>query len=526
MEDVRLDAGRHHLARADACSNAGDWATARSHLEAALLQFRGPDLVLGEGHTRRGLAAVALGQGDPREGEEHLRDAIRAYREVRSMLDRVDDAGVSAAHRADAMEGEAIAQVLLGELLLRTGREAEAREARDWARSAFDAVGNRASEASLWALTGRLAMRDGDEEEAGQAYSRALALHERAGDLVGQATVLRAMAEVARLEDDFTSAEGYLKRALTLCQQLGDPRLEARTLAGLGAVARQTDDGESAQIAYDEVLALAKKAGDAEMIGFAHLNLGELHSRADSTHDTVAHLREAIRILGGLGIHHAVGAALHHAASHAIGLKRFDIALAAAEGARRTWRGMDPVRGVGQAMRLQVKALAGLKEWRAVLSVAQARAQLVGDSQPTSLEVRDFYRSRAPAEWLAKLDGLDPTELFADAEKRVLLALEPLLERHGLSASSLGSVEVGLVLLDILRASDDPALFRDDLPELPMDALEEAPEEPEFFVIVDDPDGDLLAEPVAADDSRTVPADSRTVPAGARDSRDSSGGQD
>lgn len=488
--DERLEAGRQHLANADAAIGRGDWRDGRAYFEAALLQFRGPELRIGEAHALRGLASVELGDGAPALAETRLREAVRAYRDVRSMLDALDDAGIAAALRTDALEGEAVAQVLLGEMLLRTGRDAEAQEARDWARQAYDAVGARPSEAGLWALTGRLAMRDGDQEEAGLAYSRALAVHERSGDTRGQATVLRAMAEVARLEGDIDAARRYLERAQDLARQLGDIGLEARILAGIGSVARQTGDIAGATTAYREVLGLASRAGDREILGFAHLNLGELESRAGDA-DALDELREAVRILGAIGVHHGVGAALHHASAHALQSGCPDHALAMAEGARRLWRGMDPVRGVGQAMRLQVKALAAMKEWRGVLAVAQARAALVGDSQPNSAEVLAFYRSRAPAEWTAELDRMTPMELFMAAEEAVEAALLPLLSRLRLQVSGLGSVSDALQLLDAFRTARGEA----DLMEVPADALEELPPEEEFYVIVDDPHGDFLAVP-------------------------------
>lgn len=488
--DERLEAGRQHLASADSAVARGAWEEGRTFFEAALLQFRGPELRIGEAHCLRGLASVELGAGAPAAAEARLREAVRAYRDVRSMLDSLDDTGVSSGLRTDALEGEAAAQVLLGEVLLRMGRDVEAREARDWARQAYDAVGTRPSEAGLWALTGRLAVRDGEHEEAGQAYSRALAVHERAGDRRGQATVLRAMAEVSRLEGDIQASRRYLENALVLSRELGDTALEARILAGIGSVARQTGDRAEALSAYEASLVLARKVGDHEMLGFAHLNLGELNATIGGL-DGLGHLREAARLLGAIGVHHGVGAALHHAAEHALNASVFDFALAASEAARRSWRSMDPVRGVGQAMRLQVKALAGLKEWRAVLSVAQARAALAADIQPNSIEVRDFYRSRAPATWLAEVDAMSPAELFADAEQRIGGALRPLLARLDLTPSSLGSVREALTLLDALRASVGAA----DLPELPRDALEELPPEEDFFVIVDDPQGAFKAAP-------------------------------
>ncbi len=482
-DDIRLQAGRHHLSNADAALHKGAWPDARGHLERALLQFRGPDLVLGEAHVHRGLASVELGMGDLSAAEQRLNDAIHCYREVRVILDRVDETGSARAHRDDAMEGEAAAQVLLGELLLRMGRETAAREARDWASAAYDAVGHRRSEAGLLALTARLAMRDGELDQAGQAYGRALAIHERHDDKAGQAMVLGAMAEVARLEADFPAAQAYLKRALTLAQQLGDPRTEARCLAGLGAVARQTGDAEAAELAYQQVLELAGQAGDQELQGFAHLNLGEVHSR-EGRPQALGHLRDAVRMLGALGIHHAVAAAMLHTASHALAIRRYDVALAAAEAARRTWRGMDPVRGVGQALRLQVKALAGLREWRAVVTVAQVRADLVGDSQPHAAKVLAHYRERAPDEWKQAIDEASPVDRVQQSESFVRTALEPFLTRHGIELTDLGSTDMALTLLDLLATNDDPALRRDDLPDVALEEMEEVPPEEAFFVVV------------------------------------------
>ena len=59
--DERLEAGRHHLGNGDRALREGYLDDSRSHFEAALLQFRGPELRLGEAHALRGLAHVELG---------------------------------------------------------------------------------------------------------------------------------------------------------------------------------------------------------------------------------------------------------------------------------------------------------------------------------------------------------------------------------------------------------------------------------------------------------------------------------
>lgn len=500
MSDERLDAGRHHLNAGRTAVDARDWSEAAQAFRSALIQFAGPDLMIGAAHAFRGLATVELSQGHTVAAEANLRDAIRHYREVRKQLDQLDDTGTSVEIRTDALEGEAVTQVLLGDLLIRTGRDHEAREARDWARAAFDGVGPKPAVAGLHALTGRLAARDGELDEARTAYRMAADVYERSGDAAGHAGVLQALAEVARLEGHVDEAESLFSRSRQLARDAGDRVGELRALAGLGSLAMHTGDPESGIVAYDQVLAFAHQLGDDEMLGFAHLNLGQLRSL---THrgDPLSHLREAVRVLGSLGISHGVGAALHHVANHALSRDRPFFALAAAEGARRLWRSMDPIRGVGQAMRVQVKTLARLDEPRALLAVAFARANLVGHANPKAIEVREHYRARSEPGWVETLEAMSPIDLFRTAEEHVRAVLNPFLLGHGWTVSELTVTAQALALIDVLHQLEraEPS---EDLPPLPADALQPIQGDMPYFVLSEDEEDTLTAVP-AVDDEDT-----------------------
>src|SRR5688572_12202947 len=104
--DERLEAGRHHLLNGEKALDEGYLDDSRSHFEAALLQFRGPELRLGEAHALRGLARAEIGCGNLTVAEQAARDAILQYGEVRAILRRLDPEGLSVETERESEEGE------------------------------------------------------------------------------------------------------------------------------------------------------------------------------------------------------------------------------------------------------------------------------------------------------------------------------------------------------------------------------------------------------------------------------------
>jgi len=476
--DERLEAGRHHLRNGEGSLRKGELAASRTHFQAALLQFRGPELRIGEAHALRGLAEVDLSLGEVGAAEAGLRAAIRSYRDVIDQLVHFDTEGVSGELMSDAREGEAAGHVLLGEVLVRAGRADEARAALAEARDLFQGVGDVPAAAAVYTALGRVGLREGHTGEARDALAKAINILADAGDVAGEAQARLLRAEADRLDGALDVAADELARAAALASTARDPHLAGRCLSARASVMAQRGRLQEAEGLYGEALPALRASGDLQAVAFALLGRGEVRSQRQDL-NAIHDLEEASRELASLEHRHGLGLAMLRLASHLLRLSLPAYALTAAEAARQLWLDLDPVRGVGQALRVQVKALAALRQWQAVVLVAEARAAIAGEAQPNAVAVRDFYRQRAPEALYEGLDGLTPEELTNRAEAAVSELLAPVLDGLDLDFTSLGLIGgVMAVLQAVLRATPAPAPARsDDLPELPDSAIEELPPE-------------------------------------------------
>ncbi len=437
--DERLLAGRHHLDNGIRALRTGFLDESRSHFEAALLQFRGPELRLGEAHALRGLGEVELHGGRLQAAETAVRRALAEYVEVRGQLDRIDPEHVSHELRREAEEGEAAGNVLLGEVLLRLGRTEESRGVLAFARELFSGLGEDVpSAAGVWLTLARLGMRESRFADARQSAERAVAILARAKDTAGQASAWLMLGEIERLDERFDRAATALAEATKLAEETRQPALQGRSGSQRAALLAQQNQLEAAETQYTEAIGRIREAGDAEMEAFALLGRGEVRSRRKDP-SALFDLVEGTRLLGQLDHRHGLGVGMLRLSEHALRTGLPAYALLAAESARQLWQVTDPVRGVGQAYRLEVKALAALKKWPAVVTVAHARAELCGAVQPNAVEVRDFYRERAPSSLLADLDLLDAEQLQSRAESMVEALLAPTLAVLDLDFQTLGT---------------------------------------------------------------------------------------
>ncbi len=454
--DERLEAGRHHLTNGERALADGYLDESRAHFETALLQFRGPELQLGEAHALRGLAHLELAAGKLELAEDTVRSAIQRYQSVRSLLDRIDPGGVSPELRADAEEGEGVALVLLGDLMLRAGRSADARESLSYAREIYAGLGDVPSSAGVWTALGRLGARDGRFDLAIDALERATGIQERSGDLAGQASTHLVMMEVQRVVGDHDSAESYRQKALALATQLNHPQLLGRAHAQHGMYLAQVGRLAEAADAYEIALPYIRDAGDADIEAHALIGLGDVRSRLGKKDATQA-IRDGIRVLTMIENQAGLGHAMLQLSHHAVRCGRPALGLAAAESARQVFHQSSPVAGVGQALRLIVKALAAMRQWPAVLSACHLRAEIVGESQPNAGEVRAFYRERANERVLLDLDLLSVAQLEARTEALLEQILTPLLEPLDLDVYALGTTGGALALTEALDLSATPA---------------------------------------------------------------------
>lgn len=436
--DERLEAGRHHLDNGIRAMRQGYLDESRSHFEAALLQFRGPELHLGEAHALRGLGGVELHGGNLGGAESVTRAAIREYQEVRNKLDRIDPNHVSADLRRDSEEGEASSHTLLGEILIRAGHTEEARHELAYAHQLFATLGEEVpSAAGVYLNLSRLGMREGRASEARSAVEKAIDLLVRCNDIVGQSGAWLLAAEIERLSGRLAEADEALGHAMRLADETRQVTMQGRARSQQASLLAQQGRLDDAVAAYDDAIGRIRDAGDVEMESYALLGRGDARSR-NRDPGALFDLVEGTRLLAQLEHRHGLGTAMLRLSEHALRQGMPAYALAAAESARQFWEISDPKRGVGHALRVEVKALAALKKWPAVITVAHARAALTGDLQPHAAEVRDFYRTRAPAGLLAELDLLDFTQLEVRSESMIEALLEPLLRTLDLDFQSLG----------------------------------------------------------------------------------------
>ena len=451
--DLRLDAGRHHLSNGDLGLQQGYLDDARSHFEAALLQFRGPELRVGEAHALRGLARVELGCGNLATAEKDIRDAMQVYQSVPLLLQKHDADGVSFELQRDASEGEASSLVLLAEIMVRAGRSTTAREALSEARAKYRQLGEVPSAVGLWVSTGRLSLREGQFELAEQHLNMALSLVTRFADMPGEASVQLSIAELHRLRGHIPRAQTALERVFELADRMNAPAVKAKAATAMGALMLQKPNLEQARIHYETALPLAKECGDAQCEGFALLGLGILKS-GSGENGAMEMFSTAAGLFASLGHSHALGTTLLRMSQHGLRVEKPAFALVASETSRKLWEEDDPVHGVGQALRIRVKALALLKEWNALFLSACARAIVVGQAQSNALAVWEFYRERAPAALLDELKGLPGSELIRRATDNVTNVIHGLLKQYGLPVSTLDSIPNTLAVVGFLYRAE------------------------------------------------------------------------
>ncbi|MEN0062639.1 MAG: hypothetical protein AAGA48_10850 [Myxococcota bacterium] len=445
--DERLDAGRRHLHSGRRTLVGPRPRESRSHFEAALRQYRGPELLVGEGDALRGLAEVDLIEGAVPEAEARITSAIARYDEA------IEAAGDDWAIHQAAIVGRTHARVVEAQLWLRTGRRNDAETALEEADRTLARIGDVRGQVDAQLALARCALAGASPSDAEVAIRKALAGLERLDDKVGLIQAWLFLGEVSRAERRLDAANEATERAMSLATELSDPDLLGRALTARGTVrALQGRDEEAAQ-AFDEALAHLSAANAPEdALGFARLARGELwaqQGQANATSELVAAVTALIQASHRQGT--AVALLKLADRAHATGL--FVYALAVGEAARQWWRPLDPVRGVGLALRLQVKALADLKQWPAVVTLAWVRAERSGHAQPGAHQVDDHYRSRAPKALVDELSALSPSARVTRANQHVSTILEPLLSSLGVGFDRLGTASATLALVNAMSTA-------------------------------------------------------------------------
>jgi tetratricopeptide (TPR) repeat protein len=453
----RFERGEELLASGDLALRSGLVEDGVEAYEAALRTFRVPELRLGEAKALKGLARAMLQRGDVAEARRRARQAVETFASLVHFLTANPSAAEPAVLRA-ARHGETAARVVFAEVLVHIGEDDEAAAQIEAARSA-GVEADDPNAASTSAALGRLAVRRGDYVGARRAYEAALDLHARAGNAAGQVSTLLRLAELHRLQNDLQSAEAVLNLALVNVRAAGSPLLEGRVYSAMGALMLQSERVDDAGRCYRQALPLVRGAGDSEVEGFTLLGLGDAEGRADRP-GAIDLLVDGVRTLVRIGHQHGVAGGMYRIAEYASRRREHALALVAAESARRLWEQSDPVRGVGLALRLVVKALAGLERWKGAFLAAELRARIAGHLQPNAQAVASWYHARSPRDWIELARAASLAELHVALKREIDAALGPVyLEVEG-GPPALDTLEgcaaaVEVVCANMPRPSDE-----------------------------------------------------------------------
>ncbi|MFK7928388.1 MAG: hypothetical protein AB8H79_09365 [Myxococcota bacterium] len=449
MSDERLEAGRHHLLNGRRAVQLGYPDEGRSYYEAALLQFRGPELRLGEAHALRGIAQVELSVGDVAAAETRTRAALDCYQSLLEALEKLDDPSAVEETRDGALEGEAAAWALLGDVLSRRGRSEAARAALQSARNRFGDLGEGLPAAGVWSALGRVALREDRAAEARDAFEQSAEHHRKANDTEGEVVARMMIAESYIHEGDIDHAELELQDTRILARNIENKILEGRVLCSLGACSLRDGRAQEAFSFFEDALPLSREAGDTEREGVALVGMG---SAASARNDAAAlgHLLDGAKALASLDHKPGLANTMLRIGNHARSVDAPVLALAAAEVARRMHARTDPIIGQGQALRTAVKALTALRQGRASLAAAIAREKLAGNVQPNANSVADWMRARAPDGLADAYERLTVEELLAETRSEAERVLGPTFEQERMSPDVLDDAEGALALFDAL----------------------------------------------------------------------------
>jgi tetratricopeptide (TPR) repeat protein len=458
LMEQRIRKGREHLAQGDEALRGDSVEYARQYFAAALLQFRGPELLLGEAHARRGLAEVARRQGRLRDAAREVDLAIVGYRRTCEVLKQLDPNGLASPLSEESGAGECTALVLLSGLQLQLGEDVEARKTMAIARDRVQSLGSVRSAAGVWGTLGRAAMRHGNYVEARACLQRAEKIHLGVGDTREALGCALQTAEVERLAGSSDVSRAMLEGVATEAHNEGLVVLEGRAVSALAAIVSQDGDYERAASLFEDALSSLGTAEDGVLMASALIGLGDARSRLaggapvdDTALQAAAQLMvDGLRQFQAVGQLQGAGAGYMRLGQHAHRSGRHGLALALAECARRAFVTTDPVRGVGQALRLAVKAANGLSQGPVVLALAWMRADLLGHINPKAKEVLSFYRSRAPREWVERLESISATERIELARVLTERSLQEVLEEAGATMASLDDVTLTEPLLHAL----------------------------------------------------------------------------
>jgi predicted ATPase/DNA-binding XRE family transcriptional regulator len=222
---------------------AGDPATARTQVEAALAIYQQMANQGGSAWSLCGLGSVMRSEGDHVAARGYFETALAIYREI--------------GHRGHI----ASTLIELGIVLSMLGQYGQAAATLDEGLALACEIGLRPGIAWAQLHKGATAQAQGDTTRAAQLFGASLALFRELGDQFGILWALIQCGTVARYQQDSARAAALLEEGLALARELHDLPGIACALLRLGLVARDRGDILGAASFYRKSLTMFWRAG-------------------------------------------------------------------------------------------------------------------------------------------------------------------------------------------------------------------------------------------------------------------------
>ena len=150
-------------------------------------------------------------------------------------------------------------------------------------------------------VAGRVASWVGDQAQVEQYAEDALAVARAAGRKDYETIATEALGTAALVRLDVKRADELAARAMELAAETESVNAKAGALKLRGWTEEVRDELEAAEATYADVLALYAESGYRLGVGYTNGYLGKIRLRRGDLRGAERHLREAVRILTGLG---------------------------------------------------------------------------------------------------------------------------------------------------------------------------------------------------------------------------------
>jgi serine/threonine protein kinase/tetratricopeptide (TPR) repeat protein len=152
---------------------------------------------------------------------------------------------------------------------------------------------------------GRVHIKKGSSEKALEYLHRALSLNVLAGNKEGEAAVLNAIGLAHFWLDRHDDALKRYEESLATKRKIGDARGASATLSNMAVVYQVRGDYERSVATYREALGLSEELGDQQGVAENLINLGTVYEEQGKLDDALESYKKALDIESELGDHMA-----------------------------------------------------------------------------------------------------------------------------------------------------------------------------------------------------------------------------